>query len=267
MMPNRYDMRSSAAHRCTLTTLAEMRSVLSRSHSRSSRPPRAFGDRGAQFAPVGVNRRRTSSCRDAHECWCRERLGAGQSGQRRRGWRVKARLREMTNQRYTLSDAVRMTQFDALACTYGNLLLHTARLLTDDEWTAEEVVQGSLTWVWQQRDAPRDPSLLRIWLIQILVQQTRRRWSLFARIRAWRANVATQGGGVSSRENASLALRAAIRRLSPEQRRVLVLRDYLALSEDEIAVLLHRSPTTIQRSLATALQQLRARIAQTPRHA
>ena len=66
---------------------------------------------------------------------------------------------------------VTVSEFEAIARDYGNLLLSTARLLVDDESTAEDVVQSSLELAWRNLASLRDRSAMKAWLVKIVMNQ------------------------------------------------------------------------------------------------
>jgi RNA polymerase sigma-70 factor (ECF subfamily) len=166
-----------------------------------------------------------------------------------------------------------VASFETIARTYGNLLLHTARLLVDDEETAEDVVQASLELAWRNLGTLRDRSALRAWLVKIVMNQAlsvRRRAArsasyLRATARSFEiAYASAQAAEATAKVETLFDLRAAIRSLPIEQRSVIVLHYYLDMSVAEIAAMMEISPNTIKKRLGAALRRLRMLLGKNP---
>ena len=133
-------------------------------------------------------------------------------------------------------------------------LLRTAYLLTHDEGLAEDLLQTALTKAWFAWGRLNDDPLryVRRILVTTAVSWRRRRWvgeQPVARLPE------TAGRLVDSSTGQDLW--AAIGRLSPRQRAVVVLRYYEDLSEAETAELLGCSVGTVKSQCARALAKLR----------
>ena len=159
-----------------------------------------------------------------------------------------------------------IADFEQIARTYGDLLLRTARLLVDDEATAEDIVQTSLELAWRNLPTLRDRSSLKAWLVKIVMNQAmtyrrkQARSESYIRdaIRGWMAESAAMDAAEANGTMERIwDLRAAIRLLPLEQRAMIVLHYYLDMSVPEIAQMLNISPNTIKKRLRTALQRLR----------
>lgn len=164
-------------------------------------------------------------------------------------------------------------EFEVIARMYGKLLLHTARLLVDDEATAEDVVQASLELAWRNLGTLRDRSALKAWLVKIVMNQAltvRRRAARSAEYLRYTARTfETTLANARAAEATSVVenlfdLRSAIRALPIEQRSVIVLHYYLDMSIAEIAAMLEISPNTIKKRLGTALRRLRESLGKEP---
>jgi len=163
--------------------------------------------------------------------------------------------------------------FEQITRDYGNLLLRTARLLVDDEQTAEDVVQASLELAWKNLPTLRERGAMKTWLVKIVMNQ-----AMSARRRAVRSATylrdsmhnydAVIAAAEADEANASterlLDLRLAIRALPIEQRAVIVLHYYLDMSVIEIAAMLEISPNTIKKRLGAALRRLRESLGREP---
>ncbi|WP_454858088.1 SigE family RNA polymerase sigma factor [Promicromonospora soli] len=153
--------------------------------------------------------------------------------------------------------------FVAFVETAGPYLYRTAYLLAGDRHRAEDLVQTALERTYRVWDKVRDGEP-RGYARRVLVN---------LRIDTWRHTRrevvpgddhipvrATQdgSGGVELRD----ALVRALTQLAPQQRRVVVLRHLLDLSEAEVAAELGRSVGTVKATNARALERLRGMIAE-----
>ncbi|MEV0097026.1 SigE family RNA polymerase sigma factor [Streptomyces sp. NPDC050738] len=152
------------------------------------------------------------------------------------------------------------TEFTASA--YASLL-RTARLLTGDRHTAEDLVQAALVRVylhWGRSAAWESPQAYARKVVVNLYATWRRR--------SWHREVphAIQGeGGQPDRADDAtggtdtrIELRRALSSLPRAQRAVLVLRFYEDLSVEQTAELLGCSPGTVKSRTNRALERLRA---------
>jgi RNA polymerase sigma-70 factor (sigma-E family) len=131
-------------------------------------------------------------------------------------------------------------------------LLRTAYLLTGDHHDAEDLVQSALIkvvpkWV---RIKDRPESYVR----QVLVRESANRW----RTRRWR-EVTTDVVPETMHHDSTdrIALLEDLRRLSPRQRAVLVLRYFDDLTEADTAAALGISVGTVKSQARDALARLR----------
>jgi RNA polymerase sigma-70 factor (sigma-E family) len=150
--------------------------------------------------------------------------------------------------------------FTAFVRASGERHLRVAVLLTGDWHAAEDLVQASLVKLyraWPGVDqVAGDPDA---YLRRIMVNTQRSWWR--ARWR-WEAPVAqlpdSPGAGDDADQRAlAVSIRQALRRLSPRQRAVLVLRYYEDLPEAEIASLLGCSAGTVKAHAHRGLRALR----------
>jgi RNA polymerase sigma-70 factor (ECF subfamily) len=153
--------------------------------------------------------------------------------------------------------------FDSLARMVGDRCLAIAVRILRDIDLAEDAVQAALITAWIELRALRDPSRFEPWLHRILTNacyaeaRRRRRWSEGLRI------LPVEGPGgpdefltVDDRD----LLERAIRRLTVEQRAVLVYHHYLGLSISEVAVRTGLPVGTAKSRLHHATRALRASI-------
>ncbi|PUB26776.1 RNA polymerase sigma-70 factor (sigma-E family) [Promicromonospora sp. AC04] len=152
--------------------------------------------------------------------------------------------------------------FVAFVETAGPYLYRTAYLLAGDSHRADDLVQTAFERTYRVWDRVRDGEP-RAYARRILVNQ---------RIDTWRhirrevipgddhipVGAAQDGSGeVALRD----ALVRALSRLAPQQRRVVVLRHLLDLSEADVAAELGRSVGTVKATNARALERLRGLVA------
>ena len=152
--------------------------------------------------------------------------------------------------------------FSALTAGRTGRLYGAARLILRDEEQAADAVQDVLLQAWLDLRGLRDPDRFDAWLHRLLVRACyraakRRRTRDIVEIQ-----VASTMEPVSQDSQHALALRDQLergfRRLSPEQRAVIVLHHYLGLSLVESAETLGIPLGTMQSRLSRATQAMRA---------
>ena len=153
--------------------------------------------------------------------------------------------------------------FDALARTVGDRCLAVAVRILRDADLAEDAVQAALIMAWTELRGLREPSRFEPWLHRILTHacyaeaRRRRRWYEGPRI----LPVAGAYGSddyltVDDRD----LLERAFRRLTVQQRAVLVFHHYFGLSVPEVAVRTGIPLGTAKSRLHHATRALRASI-------
>ena len=153
--------------------------------------------------------------------------------------------------------------FDSLARLVGDRCLAIAVRILRDVDLAEDAVQAALVTSWTELRSLRDPSRFEPWLHRILTNTCyaeagrRRRWSEGLKI------VPVEGAygpddylTVDDRD----LLERAFRRLTVQQRAVLVFHHYLGLSISEVAVHIGLPVGTAKSRLHHATRALRASI-------
>ena len=153
--------------------------------------------------------------------------------------------------------------FTTLVLQLGDRLYAVAYRILRDAGRAEDAVQQTFLIAWRELPALRDEGRLEAWLYRLLVNacyaelRHTRRWQPGLRLVPLdppddddvQLNVANQD-----------ELERAFRRLSGEQRAVLVLHHYLGLSGAEIGAALGLAPGTVRSRLHYARQLMRAAI-------
>jgi len=153
--------------------------------------------------------------------------------------------------------------FDALARTVGDRCMAIACRILRDADLAEDAVQSALITAWQDIRVLRDPDRFEPWLHRILTNacyaeaRRGRRWS--ARIRVLPLDGASSTGGILTVDDRD-QLERGLRRLTLEQRAVLVFHHYLDLSPAEVADRLGIPIGTVKSRLHYAMAALRANL-------
>lgn len=152
--------------------------------------------------------------------------------------------------------------FTVLASAAISRLHRTARLILRDDDRASDAVQEALTSAWLDIRALRDPERFEAWLHRLLVRacyreagRSRRRWALESQVTALDVPATND----SARDLAIRdQLERGFRRLSPDQRAVLVVHHYLGLRDAEAAEVLGIPAGTVKSRLSRATSALRA---------
>lgn len=153
---------------------------------------------------------------------------------------------------------------EALVRRYQAPALKAALIICDDRALAEDVVQGAFLRAYE-RIEQFDPSRpFGPWFLRTVVNDTlkalrRPHLSLDAALATDSPRLAAGDADLEAILNADTceAVWAALERLTPELRAVVVLRYYLDLSAVEVAARLERPPGTIRRHLHEARARLR----------
>jgi RNA polymerase sigma-70 factor (ECF subfamily) len=151
--------------------------------------------------------------------------------------------------------------FDALARTVGDRCMAIAFRILRDADMADDAVQAALITAWRELRTLRDPDRFEPWLHRILTHECyaearrRTRWSADIRILPVDREQGT--GGILS-VNDRDQLDRAFRRLTLEQRAVLVFHHYLDLPVLEVAERLGIPVGTVKSRLYHAVAALRA---------
>jgi RNA polymerase sigma-70 factor (ECF subfamily) len=152
--------------------------------------------------------------------------------------------------------------FNTLAAAAISRLHRTARLIVRDDDRASDAVQDALTTAWLDIRAVRDPDRFDAWLHRLLVRACYRVAGRERRHQVARIDVAVldlQGPVDAGRD---LAVRDQLdrgfRRLTPDQRAVLVVHHYLGLRDAEAAHALSIPSGTYKSRLNRATIALRA---------
>lgn len=153
--------------------------------------------------------------------------------------------------------------FTALVLQLGDRLYSVAYRILRDAGRAEDAVQQTFLIAWRELPTLRDDGRLEAWLYRLLVNAC---YAEIRHTRRWQPGLRLVPTDVPSEDDAQLSvdrrdeLERAFRRLTGEQRAVLVLHHYVGLSGAEIAIALGLSPGTVRSRLHYSRQLMRAAI-------
>jgi RNA polymerase sigma-70 factor (ECF subfamily) len=152
--------------------------------------------------------------------------------------------------------------FGAIVLGQADRLYAVAYRILRDASRAEDAVQQTFLIAWRELPGLRDDGRLEAWLYRLLVNacygeiRHTKRWQPGLRVVENDAGASVEDAqvGVARRDE----IERAFRRLSGEQRAILVLHHYLGLTGAEIADALQLSPGTVRSRLHYARQLMRA---------
>ncbi|HET9345980.1 MAG TPA: sigma-70 family RNA polymerase sigma factor [Candidatus Limnocylindrales bacterium] len=151
--------------------------------------------------------------------------------------------------------------FTALAADAFNCLHRTARLILRGDDRAGDAVQEALVSAWIHIQAVRDPDRFEGWLYRLVVRacyeearRSRRHELVEIRVATLGAKTGPDTAGLTADRD---QLERGFRRLSPEQRAVLVVHYYLGMTEREAATVLDIPVGTVKSPLSRAIRALR----------
>jgi RNA polymerase sigma-70 factor (ECF subfamily) len=152
--------------------------------------------------------------------------------------------------------------FSTLTSGRTSRLFAVARLIVRDSERAEDAVQDALIHAWQDLRGLRDPERFDAWLHRLLVRACYRVAERHRRHIAVELDVDRPAGPDGGDPQRVIVLRDQLergfRRLSAEQRAVIVVRHYLGLSLADSADALGIPLGTMQSRLSRATQAMRA---------
>ena len=149
--------------------------------------------------------------------------------------------------------------FAALAATSVDRLFAIARRILQDHDRAQDAVQSALLGAWRDLPSLRDPARFQQWLRRLLVRACyeeatkQRAFRMNVRVVSIEPSVADSSGALADRDQ----LERAFRRLTVEQRSVIVLHLYLGLAMTEVSQTLAIPEGTARSRLHYALRILR----------
>jgi RNA polymerase sigma-70 factor (ECF subfamily) len=155
--------------------------------------------------------------------------------------------------------------FGALVARSADRLYSVAGLILRDDGQAEDAVQDALLRAWSALKGLRDPTCFEAWLYRLLVHACYRTARREGRRRVVEVRLsALDEPAIRDQQQALMErdqLERGFRRLSPEQRTVLVLHYYLDLADGDAAAVLGIPVGTLKSRLNRATQAMRAALA------
>lgn len=150
--------------------------------------------------------------------------------------------------------------FRRIIAAYHEDMRRVCLAFSGDHSIADEAVQAAWLIAWKKLDRVNGPELLRPWLVSVAVNEarhllrTRRR---HARVEAIGDPADAPGGIDPATGIASVDLRAALGRLDPDDRALLVMRYGAGLDSNELAAATGRQPAAIRQRLKRLVDRLR----------
>jgi RNA polymerase sigma factor (sigma-70 family) len=165
-------------------------------------------------------------------------------------------------QRETLASAVAGDEaaFARIVATYDDEMYRVCVAICRDQTVAADAVQSAWAIAWRKLGSLRDPAAVRPWLITVAVNEARK----LLRKRSRRSEVEQigdipdrHGGADPATGVAMLDLIAALERLKPDDRALLVLRYMAGFDASEIASALEATPDAVRQRLKRLMDRLR----------
>ncbi|MFD6713085.1 RNA polymerase subunit sigma [Micromonospora sp. TSRI0369] len=156
-----------------------------------------------------------------------------------------------------------LTEFDLFVRTRTPALLRSAYLLTGDQHLAEDLVQSALARTHRAWNRLHETGNAEAYTRKVMYHLQVSWWRRRRVAESMPGDVPEPRGGDSALDHAQqttlrLTLRAALSRLSPKQRAVLVLRFFEDRTETEAAELLGVTVGTVKSQTSKALTKLRS---------
>jgi RNA polymerase sigma-70 factor (ECF subfamily) len=151
--------------------------------------------------------------------------------------------------------------FHVLVDRHAQSLYRLAVSLTGQPVDAEDIVQETFAGAFRGMAKFEGRSSVKTWLTRILFTQAAQwRRNRAGRVMGSIEHAEPAGSGQSASVEARLDLQTALRRLSPEHREVLVLRELQGLSYEEVAEVLGIPRGTVESRLHRARRELRGKL-------
>ncbi|GAA0939574.1 SigE family RNA polymerase sigma factor [Nonomuraea longicatena] len=151
------------------------------------------------------------------------------------------------------------TAFRRFVVDRSGALFRTAYLLTGDRHTAEDLVQSALVKTAAKWRNLRDPTAIEGYVRRVMYHEQVSWWRRRSRVTEVSTDRVPEQSGDGHADVADLrvVMRAALSRLTPRQRTMLVLRYFEDLSETEIARLLGVRVGSVRSQIYRSLERLK----------
>jgi RNA polymerase sigma factor (sigma-70 family) len=149
--------------------------------------------------------------------------------------------------------------FARIVSAFHNDLIRVAYVIAGDEQLAEDAAQSAWSIAWRKLGSLRDADRLRPWLVSVAANEARQ----LVRGQRRRSLTEVKVGPVEGRagdpwgEIDRIDLINVLRRLKPEDRRLLALRYVTGFDSTEIGAILGMSPSGVRGHLSRLLERLR----------
>jgi len=152
--------------------------------------------------------------------------------------------------------------FHALVDRHAQRLFRLAVSLVGNAVDAEDVLQETFIGALRGLRSFEGRSSVRTWLSRILVTQAARwhRDQRRSRTQPMDESIPISAGGADSPPDVGMDVNAAMQRLSPEHRQVLVMREFEQMSYDEMAEVLGIPRGTVESRLHRARSEMREKL-------
>jgi RNA polymerase sigma-70 factor (ECF subfamily) len=151
------------------------------------------------------------------------------------------------------------TAFARIVAAYHADMARVAYGICGDRDAAQDACQAAWVIAWRKLRTVREPDHLRSWLVAVAANEARHlaRRSNRAVVREIPVETPDDGAADPDLEINHIDLANALRRLSPDERSLIALRYGAELDSNEIAPLLHISPSGVRQRLMRTMQRLR----------
>jgi RNA polymerase sigma factor (sigma-70 family) len=151
------------------------------------------------------------------------------------------------------------TAFARIVSAFHGDLIRVAYVIAGDEQMAEDAAQSTWAIAWRKLGSLRDADRLRPWLVSVAANEARQLVRGQRRRSVTEVKVGSADGtaGDPWGEIDRIDLVNVLRRLRPEDRRLLALRYVTGLDSNEIATIVGLSPSGVRGHLSRLLERLR----------
>lgn len=151
------------------------------------------------------------------------------------------------------------TAFARIVATYYADMVRVAYGICADSEMALDAVQSAWAIAWRKLRAIREPEHLRSWLVAVAANEARHLARRDGKVRVVEITVDPPGAESAdpAHQISRLDLVNALRRLTPDDRRLIALRYGADLDSTEIAPLLRISPSGVRVRLMRIMRRLR----------